>query len=413
MLLRPIWNDGQALTTPELQRPCDVAAGADDRLYETLLTAPSGRNRIMPALRLDKRGIFVSPGNLYSGANGSLCIQPARFVVEDPSSELALKMGGFFTNTDANDFAMYSARVTANSSGNPRVDLLYATLSRTAPSNIAAPPTGVYYGGIGQADPLTGAQQSRKIKDVSSGVITLQTINIYDVPTLTLTVLPGTPAGSPVAPSLPADSATAFNFSLATIDVANGYTLGTAIAQSAIKQTWYGTWPDSFKPDSLKPTPSFYQFGGNEVPNTRLTNMTPRAERWGGAHTIFVHFKLKGTTTNVVLDSDIDWRYRFIWIEMAYLGSGTLLPLEGRAGGLLMTAAAGTFDRQAWFVGDGTTGVLPGLAYISPGNGVGFSVNSSDGSLRVSKIGTAPTDGTNGDLIVIRVTASDQFLAGM
>jgi hypothetical protein len=226
-LLRGVWNDGQALTTPELQRPNDVGAGADDRLLEVLYPPGSNQKTIIPLLAsFAATPLLIVPGV----TNGTLKLQPCQLVAGDATNQQAIDLS---VNLQA---ALQSALIASNSSGSTRVDLLYATISRTVPANIGSPPAGAAYAGLGVASTGTGAQQARSVKDVSSGIVTTQTINIYDVPTVTLTVLQGTPGSG--APSLPADSSTAFNFSLATISIATGYTSGTAINQAWVMATW-------------------------------------------------------------------------------------------------------------------------------------------------------------------------------
>jgi len=227
-LLRGTWNDGEAITTVELNRPNDVSANADDRVLEALFTPGATQKRLIPlSLSTTDHTLMVVPG----GTSGSVALKPCVLVAGHPTTSTAIKMSAtLLASLDSN-------LVGANSSGSTRIDLLYATVSRTTPATIGSPATGVAYTGLGIADVGTGATVSRTVKDVSSGNVSTQSISIYDVPTITLTILAGTP-GSGVAPALPSDSGSAYNFSLSKITVANGYTSGTAISASNLTQEW-------------------------------------------------------------------------------------------------------------------------------------------------------------------------------
>lgn len=226
-LLRGTWNNGQSITVPELNRPLDVSANADDRVYESLFTPGATQKRLIPLdLTTTDHTKMVVPG----GTSGSVALKPCTLVAGDPSVTTAIKMSATLLAS------LDSTLIGSNSSGLTRIDLLYATIARSTPASIGSPGTGVAYAGIGVADPGTGAQQSRTVKDTTSGTVTTQTINIYDVPTITLTVLAGTPGSG--APSLPADGASAYNFALAQITVANGFTSGSAISAGNIAQEW-------------------------------------------------------------------------------------------------------------------------------------------------------------------------------
>jgi hypothetical protein len=226
-LLRGTWNNGQSITVPELNRPLDVSANADDRVYESLFTPGATQKRLIPLdLTTTDHTKMVVPGS----TSGSVALKPCTLVAGDPSVTTAIKMSATLLAS------LDSTLIGSNSSGLTRIDLLYATIARSTPASIGSPGTGVAYAGIGVADPGTGAQQSRTVKDTTSGTVTTQTINIYDVPTITLTVLAGTPGSG--APSLPADGASAYNFALAQITVANGFTSGSAISAGNIAQEW-------------------------------------------------------------------------------------------------------------------------------------------------------------------------------
>ena len=50
---RPIWNDGQGLATPDLQRPCNDVGAADDRVQFAREVG-----KIQMAMAVDQHGVF-------------------------------------------------------------------------------------------------------------------------------------------------------------------------------------------------------------------------------------------------------------------------------------------------------------------------------------------------------------------
>lgn len=300
-LLRGIWNDGQAINTPEQQRPIDVSAAADDRVFELLFTPGANQKKVIPlieeSLTIIPR-LLVLPGV----TNGTVKVQPCQLIAGDATNAQAVDLSANLQT------ALQSALVGANSSGSTRIDLLYATVSRSVPAAIGSPPAGSAYAGIGLASTGTGAQQSRSIKDVSSGSVSTQTINIYDVPTVALTILAGTPGGG--APSLPADSASAFNFSLATLTIATGYTSGAAITQSLITPLWTGGYVPSGRVRLIR-----HGSLVDKAPGTTGKATTPLSDRWPSVNRMVIPVVVTATSQTITLDDSIDWRQRIITIR--------------------------------------------------------------------------------------------------
>jgi len=418
MLIRSIWNDGQSLTTPELQRNCDIAAYADDRALEVLLTPGQVLKKVMPIL---EETASVNPRLLLipSASNGKVTCQPAYFLA---SSSLATAIT-YAAKLDASDDI--PANIASNSSGQNRYDLIYATVNRQVAATIASPPGGAAYTGIGQASTGTSSTQSRKIKSVVDGSISTQSVNLYDVPQVQLAVNQGfltgatPPTTAQINAALPADTATSFNFALAYITVANGYTSGTAIAQSAITPAWNGGWLQQHRMHGLRPM-SFYSGAISEKTAGSLPS-----ERWGSYVSYFGHFKLLTTTADQstgpgsLLDNSIDWRHRFVVVTLAFLGNATTLgavesittPIHLDAPG----SATPALQTKGFFTGTGP-GALPTdlyfFDYISGGNGLALNFHT-DGTLRVCKRGTGPTNGASGDLIMVSIFGTDQFVTGM
>lgn len=397
-LLRGIWNDGQAIATPELQRPNDVGAAADDRVLEILATPGSAQKKVIPLI---EESLTVNPRLLVlpGVTGGTVKLQPCQLVAGDATNTQAVDLSANLQS------ALQSALVGANSSGSTRIDLLYATISRSVPAAIGSPPAGTEYAGIGLASAGTGAQQARTIKDVASGNVTTQTINIYDVPTVTLTILAGTP-GSGVPPSLPADSASAFNFSLAALTIASGYTSGAAITQSLITATWNGGWIHPQRVHGLRPMSIFLT-----AVNERILDSL--SERWGGYKRYLGYFKMLSTTSatnssGVIIDNSIDWRRRLIRASVAVVGDGSTTLAN-----IVAYGSPSVGQEFPWnFVGSGGAWDVAIFSYNAGATKVGIYVDSG-GVLRAYRNTGTPQNGANGDLVIVDITVSDQIVSGI
>ncbi|MFI5229212.1 MAG: hypothetical protein ACHQWU_09095 [Gemmatimonadales bacterium] len=405
-LLRPIQNDGQGYNTPDVQLKHDVLAHADDRVYEAMLTPPAAGKQITP---VGVETATYNPRLLLqpSGTAGKVTLQPCLLVAG--SALAAVGLSGLLQS------ALDSLAFGANSSGNPRIDLVYVTLSRTAPQvAISPPPASVAYVGIGPAVTGAGPFQPRPIKDTTSGQVSNKSINLYDLVTVQLNILAGTPAGSPVAPALPADGAGSYNFSIAQVAIANGYAAGAAIAQASITPTWTGGWIPPQLVRGNDHVLSLYAGSANEKPST------PISSRWGALHKVVLICKVLSTTPTaigsaVVIDNSIDWRQRVITGKGFRVGPANV-SLEGTAGTPCdqrnwdestnaifdcgwSGAAGSTFEPLLWFKYGAS-----GAGYSS----FAITVNAA-GNLVLYNGGTTLVDTINGDLMVAIIEYTDQL----
>lgn len=206
----------------DIQRVADQAAAAADEVWGGL-TPPAylwtdsfgnsggeATDRTVTPLY----GEFGTNGNalhqlvvIPSGTPGKLTVRPVRFTIGPDS----LEYGSSALVATMSD-SMDSALLTANGAGSTRVDLLYATVQRSVS--------------------VTG---SRPIRN-NSGIIT-QSVTLATAPSVTLTILPGTP-GAGVAPALPADGVDSYNVPLAEVGADPGYASGDAIITGKIRQAW-------------------------------------------------------------------------------------------------------------------------------------------------------------------------------
>lgn len=382
------WTDGEAITTTESNRVARIAATMDDRAWEPLFTPGSVQKKIIP---LSEESASVNPRLLMvpGVTAGAVKLMPSLFLAGGVSLPNHLNMAAKL------EAALDSAIFASNASGSTRYDLVYATIS--------------------YAVSVTG---SRKVKDVSTALVSTQVLNLEKVPQVVLTVLANVSNVTPTS-GMPADpgDGSAYNFPLCYVALPNGYTATTVITQSQVTHLWSGSWLAPQRVHGMRPM-SVYAGAGVEKPSGSL----PLLDRWGADSRFFGHFKVTSgtpggaTPPGDVLDSTIDWRSRFVSIQLLYMGSALNFPLETAVSpAITMNFSASTLVQSTNFAAivafaGANAAVLAQITYAA-GAQIFLYVHS-DGSLRVYRSGSL-IDGTNGDAFVMLITASDKFVGGM
>lgn len=363
---RSVWTDGQAVTTPDLQRSADAAAVADDLVFSALLPAPGGGGvgkRILSLSSGDEPGgwsqVLVNPGS-----GGTLSVYAALY-------EVGLLVGSEYSialAARAPTGIQTVATIAANSTGFSRTDLLYAVVQRSA---------------------TPGA--SRKVKTVTSAVIT-STLVVETNPTVTFVIATGTT-------SAPADSTSAWNFPLATITVPTGYVEGTTILSSQIAQIW----TRAFVPASAVRSVFGATFGAGLPGILQPVAPEPSWKCFGAASEYVVPFRHIANGAGAVILADrlaIWWKNRIVRFMMvrAVAHSG-----EYPAPGAVTLPGSSVSDGSGWVY----TGTTNGTLWTSA-NGFVLAINNN--YLTLSKpAGAAPSDAA-GDHWLLIVETMDQFL---
>jgi hypothetical protein len=113
-----------------------------------------------------------------------------------------------------------------------------------------------------------------------------------------------------------------------------------------------------------------------------------------------------GINAGHVIDESIDWRYRYVWGFISYIGAGNLFPVESGA-------SAGVPPSSAFIPPSllSTNNIILDFNYgVSSQLFVGVDAGTP-GKLRITRNGIE--DGTNGDGMVLVLDVSDRFVAGM
>lgn len=339
---RAIWNDGQGLATPDLQRGCNDAGAADDRAHEVYLTPGAVQKKVMPLL--DETATQIpqylaipsAAGLTPAGVNGAVRLLACELVAGSPSNTQAIALAG---NLQA---PLDTVAITSNSSGSTRYDLIYATLNR--------------------AVTVSG---TRKIKSATDGSLSSQTVNLADAPTITLGVNVGfltgatPPTTAQINAATPADTAPSsstfgsFNFPIAYVTVANGYSSGTVLFQNSsggstyLTQCWAGGFIRRHRVESYRAA-TLIGSGIAEAPKSvAVTTRTGAAISIKSPVYVLPATKLVGTdnlSTWPVLDNSIDWRYRIISATVTYLTSAAS---SATPESLLSASSGGLSDRKS------------------------------------------------------------------
>lgn len=217
--------DGQELAQADVNTILGPLGLMDDRVFAEFLRMPpfDGTNVYKSIFPLGGQAVEGSLGGTAvnnaavqsSGtANGSIVVSTFRCVIGSRTalgtSVLAnyrdIRTGLFVGPT-------FSYLLANNSSGFPRYDLVYATLT---------------------VDTATGSQ-TRRIKNPTTGVVTSGPETTFLANPVTVAVVTGTGAATPLIPALPADVGGAYNVALAAVLVPNGFTSGTQVVQQGIR----------------------------------------------------------------------------------------------------------------------------------------------------------------------------------
>lgn len=212
--------NGQAVQQQDFASIGEVSGLADDRVFAELLrmvpydgsTVSKG---ILPVSDSTNPGL---PTVFLSGFDGKVKVSPFRAFVgsrtavgTDTKENLRDIRSAIFVGAST---LHELVSLSANASGNPRWDLVYATV-------------------VVDTD---GDTTTRKVKSPTTGVITDETVSVSTETTVALGTVVGTPAASPSWPTLPSDSGSTYYIPLAYVRVPNGFTASSIVFQNWIAE---------------------------------------------------------------------------------------------------------------------------------------------------------------------------------
>jgi hypothetical protein len=315
--------NGQELQQSDVNNLGKVSALADDRvLAEFLRLAPFSGGTVTRAVTAF--GFKGNPSTLAgivrpSGNSGAVCVNAFRAIVGSRASVASIGAkenwrdirSGVFTNATGltNDPTISLA---ANGSGNPRWDLIYATLAVDA----------------------NGPSVTRYVKNPTTLATSANSLVSTLVSSVTVGVVTGAPLATPVRPATPADAGSSYVIPLAYVRVPTGFGATSAVLASDIHIVAPMATPSAASGGtSVRVASSNSQV--TQIPSLNLSQWGSNGTRPGayvpadmvGGHELMVFIDLLGLTGGTIshangalVDDTIDWSRRYFkW--MASMGA--------------------------------------------------------------------------------------------
>jgi hypothetical protein len=395
---REIITAGNPATDLDMQRLADAAASADSLAAEAVFAfpapiSPSSYSKIVTPLMDEYQaggsafvpGLLIRPGT--GGSAGKLLCNPARFAVSQANDAISTGSVQELLSVHSPGFGL-SGLVPTNVLGTTRADLLYAVVQRG-----------------------TSVSAARRTKSLISEQVSTQTVTLETVPQVTFVVATGAHLAPP---SMPADTSTAWCIPLANLTTPSGYTSGTTYLQSNITQIWQRGWIAQNRVQGLVPGTLFGTTPGTlGKPDTLIDNVTsdaPMASRWGGRIQLAQLVKHTGASSSViVLDSSIDWRFRKARIEVLIAADQGGHTYPEPSSSMTIGGAFASLSSGPIYTGNTTTMYTAVTPDPGDGNGARSMVFSCDSSGLYVVMNFAKIWGGNTG-VYIEVTATDQFI---
>lgn len=217
--------NGAEVRRQDINNMSDNARLADDRVLWELLRLTTGsatpQKGILPygksgwAAESGLTSTALVQGNV---ANGSVRVMPFRAIIgSTDTSAQSEKLRGQRSGYHVGSSTQYrDVALTANASGNPRIDLVYAIVEPDADGDTAD---------VVRKDPIP----PHVISTLVSETVTKKT-------TVTLSVVTGVTGASPTPPVLPSDGAGLYNIPLCYVWVPTGFTAASTVGRGAITE---------------------------------------------------------------------------------------------------------------------------------------------------------------------------------
>lgn len=368
------WSDGQAVTTEDLNAMANDSAIADDRVSRVLYPPPATGGaaygkRIMPLFEeTSSRAPYqlVVPG----ATNGRVKTRPFFAEVGEPNISSPNLPDILLAGTLEDELQTPASFANTTTPSQSRIDLVYALIKR-------------------------GSTQEQREQRDSANQTSLQQFTVRKPLEITLGVQIGTEAVTPSAPSLPADSSSAWYIPLAYVTLVHPYS-GGAITQSQITQAWPAAWIPQTRTQRFRPASCMANAYSAGVNGRASTDMS---ERFGAALSVAANIQHAVNSASwVVIDSNADWRYRIVKVSALRLGA---TPASTSAAG----APLGSDHSPPLYTHSGATN------FWEPTIGTGtpaFRANPSNGALEVL-FNFNPPGGFPANTWWIHAEATEQF----
>lgn len=306
-------ENGQQVQQDDLDLLGEVSALADDRVFaEILRLAPydgSVSRAILPYGHAESGDdATVAP----NGASGTVLVRPFRAVVGSRTLSDALANWRDIRSGIHAGSAVGGTEVTisANASGNPRWDLIYAAVAVDA----------------------NGVTDLRFVKDPVTLVAAEQAVTLTKVTTVAVGIVAGTAAASPTFPATPSDSGSTYYVPLAYVRVPSGFTSTATVLEGDIAQAdtvvslSRAVGASSSRPASRSTAVTSAQQQSWGSTGTRPSTFMPASMRGTETVLIPVDTSLASDVDSATLDNSVDWRNRLVRWTVALAPNGEAPP---------------------------------------------------------------------------------------
>ena len=408
-------NNGQESQRADENLLGGVAGLADDRvLAELLRLIPSAGGSVDRAVLgysiTGEKAPVVQP---TGSANGSVYVAPFRAIIgsradaatlpspnpTNDTAELAnwrdIRSGVYVGEGTGATPGLHTQSLAANSSGNPRWDLVYAAIAVDVGQNSV----------------------SRRVKDPTTGTVSTVSVSQYLASPVTVAVVTGTPGATPALPAVPADAAGVYNLGLAYVWVPNGFNGSSTVTAPQIRAYSKSTLKTPFRDLSsgFRVVPATAANDGDgtwdsgnfswEVAGQRPSPYMP-ADWVGGKQIVGQVDLVDNSSANwshqnaAVIDSSCDWRSRIFDSASqtdttkpfcTLVGGGTAMVPFCEQTPTVMRQLANSFGLDGTLVASTSTIVLlnhTNQTDITAGAVVGLYVDHATGQLKLFVSGT-------------------------
>lgn len=333
--------NGQSVLEDDLNVLGESSALADDRVFAELLRlAPYDGVTVSRGVLPYATDAFVVP----NGASGSVLVNPFRSFI---GSRTAVATDGKANLRDVRSTIAVGAAaltqpvsISANASGDPRWDLLYAAVAVDANS----------------------ASVTRKVKDPTTKVIAGASLVTTLETTVELDLVVGTPGATPAFPTLPTDSGGIYYIAIAYVRVPDGFGAATTVLPQDINEVApVLSLARAMGVATVRPANQHHVAGGTAI-SSAGTSTGNGVLAWdgtagarpglymppsmNGAEQIITILDLADASsanwshqTGDVVDDSVDWRNRFFrWAAQA-ADNDTPVPWKQGAGSTPVPAA--------------------------------------------------------------------------
>lgn len=377
-----IATNGQQIQQDDVNLLGETAGLAQDHVFAELLRMtpydgstvskgilpPSGKALITTSGSGDAK-IYVNPFRAFIGSRTAEASE-ALDNLQDIRSCLSVAEGA------TNDQTQIT--LAANASGNPRWDLVYAAVAVDADS----------------------ATVTRKVKDVSTKVVSSTSVVVTKVQTMTIGVVAGTPGATPAFPTIPADAGSTYNIALGYVRVPNGFGASTTVLPRNINEVANVLSIDrATGASTLRPANQNYVTSGAGISGAGTTTLNGPV-KWNGTtetrpavylpptmsggESLLIAVDLSDASSanwshasGAIIDSSRDWRRRmFKWMVGIGKGSDAQFPWVTAYSENWSTLSTNALGNNVPAPGNATT-----LAQATYTLGMGHSFGEEDPSL--------------------------------